>query len=208
MGKFKVGDRVKVVKTVRGATKVEIGSVGVIKAILKHLDNLNMVGIYHTCRGNCKDDHGYFCHEEMLELVERKRQPIVIYRKGNQVIALDKETGERGFAVCSPADTFDFKVGAKLAFERLMTPTPEPAPQRLNTKICVVKTTGYYHYLTVGKIYEIIDGYFFNDMGSKFPLFKPLNTIDDLRSYMSPSAERGDKEGFTKYGIEFVEVVE
>ena len=44
---------------------------------------------------------------------------IVIYRKYNDVIALDKSTGRKGIAKCSPEDKFDFGIGAKLAFERL-----------------------------------------------------------------------------------------
>lgn len=48
---------------------------------------------------------------------------IVIFRKDREVIALDKSTGKKAVAKCSPEDTFDFKVGAKLAFERLMTTT-------------------------------------------------------------------------------------
>ena len=44
---------------------------------------------------------------------------IVIYRKDNKVIALDKTTGKTGIAKCSPEDEFDFGIGAKLAFERL-----------------------------------------------------------------------------------------
>lgn len=45
---------------------------------------------------------------------------IVIYRKDNKVIALDKSTGEKAEAKCNPADEFDFRTGAKLAFNRLM----------------------------------------------------------------------------------------
>lgn len=44
---------------------------------------------------------------------------IVIYSKYNDVIALDKSTGRKGIAKCSPEDEFDFGIGAKLAFERL-----------------------------------------------------------------------------------------
>lgn len=45
---------------------------------------------------------------------------IVIYRNDNKVIALDKSTGEKAEAKCNPADEFDFRTGAKLAFNRLM----------------------------------------------------------------------------------------
>lgn len=59
----------------------------------------------------------YFC-EEQLEII--KDETIVIYRKDNKVIALDKPTGEKAEANCNPADEFDFRTGAKLAFNRLM----------------------------------------------------------------------------------------
>ena len=52
----------------------------------------------------------YFC-EEQLEIIED--ETIVIYRKDNKVIALDKSTGERAEANCNPADEFDFRTGAK-----------------------------------------------------------------------------------------------
>ena len=47
------------------------------------------------------------------------KECIVIYRKYNDVIALDRSTGRKGIAKCSPEDKFDFGIGAKLAFERL-----------------------------------------------------------------------------------------
>jgi hypothetical protein len=48
------------------------------------------------------------------------REMIVIYRKDNKVVALDKATGKEGVARCAPEDTFDFETGAKLAFKRLV----------------------------------------------------------------------------------------
>nr|DAP20861.1 MAG TPA: hypothetical protein [Bacteriophage sp.] len=59
----------------------------------------------------------YFC-EEQLEMI--KDETIVIYRKDNKVIALDKSTGGKAEANCNTADEFDFRTGAKLAFNRLM----------------------------------------------------------------------------------------
>ena len=48
-------------------------------------------------------------------------KPIVIYRVGRTVVALNQNTDETGVAKCHPTDTFDFSVGAKLAFERLLS---------------------------------------------------------------------------------------
>lgn len=53
-------------------------------------------------------------------------ETIVIYRKDNKVIALDKSTGEKAEANCNPADEFDFRTGAKLAFNRLMGEDVKP----------------------------------------------------------------------------------
>lgn len=48
-----------------------------------------------------------------------KRKPVIIYRNGQDVIAFDKETGEKAVAKCHPNDEFDFAIGAKIAFGRL-----------------------------------------------------------------------------------------
>lgn len=48
-------------------------------------------------------------------------KPIVIYRVGRTVVAIDQNTEETGVAKCHPSDDFDFTIGAKLAFERLLS---------------------------------------------------------------------------------------
>lgn len=53
-------------------------------------------------------------------------ETIVIYRNDNKVVALDKSTGEKAEANCNPADEFDFRTGAKLAFNRLMGEDAKP----------------------------------------------------------------------------------
>lgn len=59
--------------------------------------------------------------EECFDLVRKaKQETIVIYRNDNKVVALDKSTGKKAEAKCNPADEFDFRTGAKLAFNRLM----------------------------------------------------------------------------------------
>ena len=52
--------------------------------------------------------------------LEPVNETIVIYRKDREVVAADKVTGDKAIAKCSPEDTFDFNIGAKLAFDRLM----------------------------------------------------------------------------------------
>jgi hypothetical protein len=126
--KFKIGDYVKCIGTDIGARSAVIGDKGKIVFIKDNIKGL-IYGVefenerrfkYHTCNGHAEPCHGYWCSEKMLELI-RERKPIVIYQNGNEVIAIDKETGKKAIAKCSPDDKFDFNIGAKIAFERLTT---------------------------------------------------------------------------------------
>ena len=65
------------------------------------------------------------------EEVEKVSNTIVIYMKGNQVIALDKATGKKAVAKCHPDDEFDFNIGAKLAFERLIGVSKEEPKEEI-----------------------------------------------------------------------------
>ena len=51
-------------------------------------------------------------------------KPIVIYRVGRNVVALDQNTNKNAIAKCHPSDNFNFSVGAKIAFERLLGCNP------------------------------------------------------------------------------------
>lgn len=75
-------------------------------------------------------------------------ETIVIYRKGNETIALDKSTGKKAVAKCSPQDKFDFYTGAKLALERLTG----------NVTFRLLCVTSEIPFCTKGKIYEFVNG--------------------------------------------------
>lgn len=118
--KFKVGDKVRIldgsnIRNYRGGytsnMKNYVGKVYTISEMCKHIEG--------RPDGYClKDDfHLYVWDERSLELAEP--ETIVIYRKDQKVIALDKSTGKKAIARCNPADKFDFMTGAKLAFDRL-----------------------------------------------------------------------------------------
>ena len=66
-----------------------------------------------------KDNYGSYEYITADDFIGNK--PIVIYRVGRTVVALDQNTNETGVAKCHPTDDFDFSVGAKLAFERLLS---------------------------------------------------------------------------------------
>lgn len=147
--KFKVGDKVRVVGN-ETDTRAVIGDIGIIKGIK---ETFPMYAVefpilrtqYHECQGLCGYDRGYWCGEGMLELVEKKpNECIVIYRKDSDVIALDKRTGRKAVAKCSPDDEFNFNIGAKLAFERL---------EALEKQDKEIKVGDYVKVVDDGKIY-------------------------------------------------------
>lgn len=118
--KFKKGDKVRVldgsnIRDYRDGyvsdMKNYVGKVYTISRMCKHIEG-------HT-DGYRLDGELYVWDERALELVTDEPETIVIYRKDNEVIALDKSTGKKSVARCNPADTFNFTTGAKLAFERL-----------------------------------------------------------------------------------------
>lgn len=129
MGKFKVGDRVKVKKNTVIINRKTVGECGTIKKLLT--DNYCSVEFDkfvdgHDCCGCAKEGHGWNCAEDALDLVKTQNETIVIYRNDNKVVALDKSTGKKAEAKCNPVDEFDFHVGAKLAFNRLMGEDVKP----------------------------------------------------------------------------------
>lgn len=152
--KFKVGDKVRVVRNDvnRNTRDAIIGAVGVINHIdtcdtkLPYAVEFKEENIeYSSCFGHCRARRGYWCCDEMLELVEKKpNECIVIYRKDSDVIALDKRTGKKAVAKCSPDDEFDFNIGAKLAFERL---------EALEKQDEEIKVGDYVKVVDCGKLY-------------------------------------------------------
>lgn len=119
--KFKVGDKVKILDGSMisfyaggwtSSMREYIGKVATIKSVEEFFNGRTG---YHM------EEFDFVYDERGLELAE-KTQPIVIYRKDREVIALDKNTGKTGIARCCPDDEFDFQTGAKLAFERLIGP--------------------------------------------------------------------------------------
>lgn len=166
-------------------------------------------------------DGGWVIKPEHIEPVKHvepvENKFIFIYREGNEVIAFDN-TNKKGIAKCHPDDEFNFKVGARIAFDRLIGNEPdqkEEHPKYYNGKIVITKcdTPTFPPFIvnpfTVGKIYEIKDGRFTTDDGGIFPVKLPITSIEDLRDYFNCDTKtRKREDGFTPYPIEFVEVVE
>lgn len=205
---FKVGDRVKVVGLTgpdRDYTDLKIGDTGIVKSLCDDNDDVVEISFDRNIRHNKYNwnpvQKTYQMFLDQLELV--KTEPIVIYRKGNEVIALDKSTNKKGIAKCSPQDEFDFYMGAALAFGRLVDES-----KYLNTSI-VITNNGNSQLLTVGKIYEIKGGRFVADDGRTYPLYNPLIDIEDLNGYFAHEGyKRRDGSDFTRDTVEYVEIKE
>lgn len=122
---FKVGDRVCRIDGLANSNAT--GKIGTVIAqehpyISKHVlveFDKNIDG--HDGNGRGKDGHCLWLPEYELELVNTntKRKPVIIYQNGQEIVALDKETGKKAVAKCHPNDEFDFAIGAKLALDRL-----------------------------------------------------------------------------------------
>lgn len=118
MRKFKVGDVVKPNKKADGNYTITTTSV-VREAIVTELRDYTMD--IKIIKGSWSVGEVFTVEEKYFDLVRKaKQETIVIYRNDNKVVALDKTTGEKAEAKCNPADEFDFRTGAKLAFNRLM----------------------------------------------------------------------------------------
>ena len=132
-------------------------------------------------------DRFYMWDERCLKFAKPENESIVIYRKNNTVVALDKRTGERAIARCNPIDTFDFNIGAKIAFNRLMgidEPIDEPIEKPLynGRVVCVDNKDKFGSKLqyTVGKIYEFKNGQLTTDAGWRVPYNNPVHSFGEF----------------------------
>lgn len=122
--KFHVGDVVKPNKKADENYTITTTSV-VREAIVTELRDYTMD--IKIIKGSCSVGKVFTVEEKYFDLVRKaKQETIVIYRNDNKVVALDKTTGKKAEAKCNPDDEFDFRTGAKLAFNRLMGEDVKP----------------------------------------------------------------------------------
>lgn len=168
--KYKVGDKVRVRSWEDMKKEFSLDHYGNINMATTNFDKcmkewcgkILTIGRVYTSGYRVKET-GWWWIDEMFEPINHT---IVIYTKDNQVIALDKATGETGIAYCNPEDTFDFYTGADLAYNRLRgreKPSKPKAPEYYNGEIVCVEALGAS--LTKGKIYKVKNGQFTDDNG-------------------------------------------
>lgn len=126
MAKFKVGDRVRMVREtvpVRNRTKY-IGKSGKIVRV-------HGLRIYSHGQTYSTDFTGdYVVYEDEIESIFH---PVIVITTDGTTTTATLREGKRvirtATAKCSPGDTFDYATGAKLAFDRLFPETAETKPK-------------------------------------------------------------------------------
>lgn len=116
--KYKVGDKVKIHGVTNHRRKYN-GTEGTIKSINPNGGSAYFRKAHYAVKGG----EPYIFYETELSPANINVQKIVITTDGVETLARLYEGNKvvkKSTAKCSPDDTFDFNVGAKLAFERLM----------------------------------------------------------------------------------------
>ena len=161
MAKFKVGDKVVGNEKANRYGITDQGWVGYVV----HVSGDDKIGVWEEIEEGI--DGGFTVDPECFDLVEpSQRERIVIYRHGQEVIAQNTKTCKTARATCSPEDEFDFGIGAKLALDRLCK-AEKPPKKYFNGKVVCVES--WYSWWTVGKIYDVVDGFNTADDGDRFP---------------------------------------
>lgn len=210
MSKFQVGDRVRVIADTCCHSQ-KIGSVVTLEDMglrTAYLGNLPAWGIAGKA---------IYISERDIEPIENRK--ILITTDGITTLARlyeGKKVVDSAETKCSPSDTFDFNIGARLAFDRLIGPVPttiakhqhkagnmepcaEPAPVPI--KLYCVKPLD--DWLTVGKVYESTKGQVVVDNGEKYTDFYMLES-----GYLVPLVKRRAKVGeWVLYEGEVCEVI-
>ena len=133
---------------------------------------------------NSKSDYDIYSNYQPKSVREflDEQEKIVIYRDGRKVIALDKRTGEKAEARCNPSDTFDFNIGARIAFDRLI-PNKEPASPESKgfTGRAVFKGAKAYYDIdfTIGRIYSFSNGKVKDDDGYLRHIWPTTNELSE-----------------------------
>ena len=142
--KFKVGDRVSVIKDSDFAKKGMVGTIAVVrdeKIVGVKFDKKFYGG--HILGGRCEHGYGHWLHPDCIELISGNK--IVINTDGATTTARfydGKKVIKAAKAECSPEDEFDFKIGAKIAFDRLVDNEIKNPRKYYNGKVIFSENTG------------------------------------------------------------------
>lgn len=119
--KFKIGDKVKCNDEFTKA----YGKIGVIIAINEHFNTITYLVQYDEYVGGISifGKRGYTWWSDEIDLEKIENKKIIITTDGKTVTAKEyngKTVINTATAKCHPDDEFNFDIGAKIAFERLI----------------------------------------------------------------------------------------
>lgn len=125
MATFKVGDRVRCVKSYANSD-----TVGELGTIVARGTDQEMCGVVfdkfingHSLRGRCKEGYGWWIPEGMLEKVRNDNDSKIIIMANGSTVTAKLVSGKISVAAatakCSPEDDFNLLVGAQIALQRL-----------------------------------------------------------------------------------------
>ena len=178
--KYKIGDKVVCIEDTIYVKKGEIGVVTCINEDgtinIREIDKnpTNFMGLQAEC----------------FDLISEPTKKVIITTDGKITTAKLYENNKevkKATAICNSEDKFDFNTGAGIAFDRLILHMPVPViitepkeHKRLNGKFkCVRRNECLLGCgLTVGKIYNIIDGKLMSD---RYDVLSNMCSIDDLQ---------------------------
>ena len=201
MNKFKIGDRVRVVKGVGDADYL-LGETGTIKS-LAGVDDDNYAVEFdkqipwgHTCQGACSDHHGRWVPKTALALTSDCDKIVIVFDGAETTARLyqGKTVVGKATARCAPDDTYDQRIAAVGALTRLydgkieiaedgrvkgVFGTPEDKPKYFSGRVvCVDALPGCR--LTIGKIYTFKDGVAENDSRKGRISGGPIESVEEL----------------------------
>lgn len=122
--KFKIGDTVKCTCAYQGNERVkdQIGTVCHIFRNGEYGVDFGKDVCGHSCNDTCITRQGWAVSPQYLKKVDPKNAKVIIYIKGNTVVAKlfeGKSVLAHSEAKCSPDDTFNLLTGAQIALLRL-----------------------------------------------------------------------------------------
>ena len=190
MSKFKVGDRVRIVN--KNLTCCKIGDTGIIRYVSSD-DILPYIPyavefdredpLFHSCRGDIKNNRGQWVGDDNIELIEPEFK-LVIISKGDKTKAklyrgesLEKEVEVNRYH----KDEYSEKAAVEAVVEKMFDEEEkeESEDNLFNGKaVAIEDESGSTFTITRGRVYEFINGRFYDDNSHYTPIKIPYNNGD------------------------------
>ena len=187
MSEFKIGNRVKYIGQIP-ELKGKVGTV--VRPSADYYDVGvafdDRISFLHGLDGFCEKNHGWYCHNAVLELISEHRFNVIITSVGDTTTAkllhgkkVEKEVSVKRYY----KDDYSEEAAVEAVCKKLFgedKPKEDAEPMGINCKAVYIGISrgGFTH----GKIYEFSDGRCLDDYGHLRPNLKrhPLTDTDDF----------------------------